>query len=267
MNLTGTTQALELETGSALSTDVVVSWSDIDKTGATAVTPGSSQANVSTATTTVIVAAPAASVYRVITSVAIVNRGGAQQAVVVKKDVAGTEYHVARATLETGESLTYEDGAGWTRRTADGQAKLNTSGLDGAPGATGAPGVGVTGEAVLDFGAFPGASDAAVVITGQAAITADSTVEAWLRMEATADHTADEHRVESLAVTAGSIVPGTGFTVYGRNTSEVYPSPQPLALDRRVGGIAGPASSVPRPSLAGQGTRISGRWTVTWRWS
>lgn len=147
------------------------------------------------------------------------------------------------------------------------EGRPGRDGRDGAPGATGAPGVGVTGEAVLDFGAFPGASDAAVVITGQAAITADSTVEAWLRMEATADHTADEHRVESLAVTAGSIVPGTGFTVYGRNTSEVYPSPQPLALDRRVGGIAGPASSVPRPSLAGQGTRISGRWTVTWRWS
>jgi hypothetical protein len=72
-----------------------------------------------------------------------------------------------------------------------------------------------TGTATLDFGAFPGASDASVAVTGQGAIVAGSLVEAWVRPVDTADHTADEHRIESLKVIADTIVAGTGFTIYG----------------------------------------------------
>ncbi len=75
--------------------------------------------------------------------------------------------------------------------------------------------MGATGTALLDFGAFPGASDAAVVVTGQTGIVSGSYVEAWLRPEATADHSADEHWVEAIKVVAGNIVAGTGFTIYG----------------------------------------------------
>ena len=75
------------------------------------------------------------------------------------------------------------------------------------------------GTATLDFGAFPGASDATVVVTGQAGIGAGSLVEAWLIPVATADHSADEHLVETLKVQAGSIVAGTGFTIRGVNPS------------------------------------------------
>ena len=53
--------------------------------------------------------------------------------------------------------------------------------------------MGAQGTAVLDFGAFPGKSDASVAVTGQAAIVAGSLVEAWIRPVDTADHTADEH--------------------------------------------------------------------------
>lgn len=75
--------------------------------------------------------------------------------------------------------------------------------------------MGAQGTVTLDFGAFPGASDVTVAVTGQAAILAGSLVEAWVFPAATTDHSADEHLVETLDVYAGNIVAGTGFTVYG----------------------------------------------------
>jgi hypothetical protein len=98
------------------------------------------------------------------------------------------------------------------------------------------------GTATLDFGAFPGKSDASVVVTGQADIVSGSLVEAWIRLEATSDHTADEHLLETLKVSAGNIVAGTGFTIYGINTSQ----------------LSGPNDN---------GTRIYGQWTVAWAWA
>lgn len=76
--------------------------------------------------------------------------------------------------------------------------------------------MGAQGIATLDFGAFPGASDATVAVTGQAGIVAGSLIEAWIRPEATADHSVDEHRVEEIQVVADTIVAGTGFTIFGR---------------------------------------------------
>ena len=91
-----------------------------------------------------------------------------------------------------------------------------------------------TGNATLDFGAFPGSSDTSVAVTGQTGITTSSFVEAWLVPTATADHSADEHIVETIKVIAGNIVNGTGFTIYGVNT--------------------------------GDNSRIYGSWSVSWVW-
>jgi len=78
------------------------------------------------------------------------------------------------------------------------------------------------GTAVLDFGAFPGAADASVVVTGQAGITAGSLVEAWVSLaSATTDHSIDEHLLETIKVSAGNIVAGVGFTIYGVNTNPI----------------------------------------------
>lgn len=120
-----------------------------------------------------------------------------------------------------------------------------------------------TGTAVLDFGAFPGSSHASVAVTGQAAIVAGSLVEAWIRAEATADHTADEHMMETLKVFAADIVGGTGFTIHGLNTSQLN---EPL---RAPAIKTGPTASInnPEPSVGGIGTRIWGRWTVAWAWA
>ncbi len=110
-----------------------------------------------------------------------------------------------------------------------------------------------TGTAILDFGAFPGQSDAAVVITGQAGIVAGSLVEAWIRPVATADHSADEHMVETIKVFACEIVAGTGFTIRGFNTDK--------AFEDRLYRV--PARGRP---IRKSGTRIWGQWTVAWVW-
>ena len=104
-----------------------------------------------------------------------------------------------------------------------------------------------TGTATIDFGAFPGKSDGSIVVIGQAAILAGSFVEAWLRPVVTADHSADEHMVETLKVVAGDIVAATGFTIYGFNTNQIHEPDEPKFS-------------------GGRGTRIYGLWTIAWAW-
>jgi hypothetical protein len=121
-----------------------------------------------------------------------------------------------------------------------------------------------TGSVIIDFGAFPGGSDASVVVTGQTAILASSLVEAFLSPAATADHSADEHLVETLNVMAGNVVPGVGFTIYAVNTSQLN---EPVTPGSVAGGGPGQVGSLnTMPSQGGQGTRIYGKWNVGWAW-
>lgn len=124
-----------------------------------------------------------------------------------------------------------------------------------------------TGTALLDFGSFPGASDASIVITGQAGILSNSFVEAWIFPADTVDHSADEHLVETIKVMAGNIVAGTGFTIYGINTNQIN---EPLEF----GGISGFRSAAAtvygsdtQNSVGGMGTRIYGKWNIGWVWT
>jgi hypothetical protein len=126
--------------------------------------------------------------------------------------------------------------------------------------------VGAQGQTTIDFGAFPGASDASVVITGQTGILASSLVEAWLRPEATADHSADEHVVETLRVVAGNVVAGVGFTIYGVNTNTLNEPLTPAGVSR-FRSTTTTTYGHTMPSIGGQGTRISGRFTVAWVWN
>jgi len=118
------------------------------------------------------------------------------------------------------------------------------------------------GTVTLDFGAFPGASDAAVVVTGQAGIVSGSRVEAWLRIADTADHSADEHVVETIKVAAGTIVAGVGFTVQGVNTGTLS---EPLTRPGAGFTVGGRAAEV-GASIGGMGTRLYGTWLVDWVW-
>ena len=122
----------------------------------------------------------------------------------------------------------------------------------------------------MDFGVFPGVSDASVAVTGQAAIVAGSLVEAWIRPEATADHSADEHMLETLKVFAANIVAGTGFTIYGFNTSELNEHEPPQFLTNQGQAIVGSprqAGHWPATYSEGKGTRIWGTWSIAWAWN
>ncbi len=126
--------------------------------------------------------------------------------------------------------------------------------------------MGATGKTTLDFGAFPGKSDTSVAVTGQASIVAGSMIEAWIRPEATIDHTADEHLVETLKVIAGNIVAGTGFTIYGFNTNQINEPLEPLRV-APFRTAAAPVYGYVAPSQGGQGTRLYGQWAVAWAWN
>jgi hypothetical protein len=126
--------------------------------------------------------------------------------------------------------------------------------------------MGAQGTTTVNFGAFPGSSDTSVTITGQASILAGSLVEAWLFPATTADHSPDEHMVESIKVMAGNVVAGTGFTIYAVNTSTLN---EPLGK-AGVAGFRAAATSVfgyGGESTGGQGTLIYGTWSVGWVWN
>jgi hypothetical protein len=127
--------------------------------------------------------------------------------------------------------------------------------------------VGAQGTATIDFGAFPGKTDASVDVTGQAAIVAGSLVEAWIRPVATADHTADEHMVDTIKVFAGNIVAGTGFTIYGFVDSEITEPLEPTGVAAfRPGGL-GLLLGYSPPSAGGKGMRLYGVWQLAWVWN
>ena len=117
-------------------------------------------------------------------------------------------------------------------------AKVATAGGGGAG----------TGE--IDFGAFPGNPEASLVIIGQAGIVAGSSVTAWIVAKDTADHSADEHRIDPPRLACGNIVPGLGFTIYG------LPLIEPIIGQRLFGGQI----ITSKPSLP------YGRWSLAWRW-
>jgi hypothetical protein len=112
------------------------------------------------------------------------------------------------------------------------------------------------GTTIINFGSFPGASDATVTVTGQTPITAGALVEAWIMPAATADHSADEHMVETIAVVAGNVVAGVGFTIYGINIGTLNEFPLGwLSSGQQMMAIG-----------AGGGMRLYGQWTVAWAW-
>jgi hypothetical protein len=129
--------------------------------------------------------------------------------------------------------------------------------------------MGAQGTATLDFGAFPGKSDASVTVTGLTGIQPTSLVEAWLHPAATADHSADEHLVESIKVMArpDTIVTDSSFRIDGVNTSEVN---EPLDKGPAVNPLRQVLTSGatdPVPYRGGKATRIYGQWTVAWVWN
>lgn len=113
--------------------------------------------------------------------------------------------------------------------------------------------MGNSGSAIIDFGAFPGQSDTSIVILDPDIVTG-SLVEAWILPTTTADHSPDEHVVESIAVYAdqSSIIANTSFVIKAVNKSQLDDSLVP--------------SGDPGNRVGGEGTKIYGKFQVGWVW-
>jgi len=111
--------------------------------------------------------------------------------------------------------------------------------------------MGASGTTTLDFGVFPGSSHATVDVTGQTGFVTTSEVEAWIQPVATPDHSADEHKVETIKVVASYKVDGT-ITIDAFNTSQLN---EP---------VFGPSA---QNWQGGKGTRLYGVWNVAWAWN
>lgn len=176
-----------------------------------------------------------------------------------------------------GYSTIQDEGSSLTQRTTmdfvgagvvvtDTGAKTQVSISGGGAGST------ASGTATLDFGVFPGASDASVAVTGQASIVSGSEVWCWVAPVATSDHTADEHIFETLQVYAGNIVAGTGFTIYGKNTNQLNEPLTEYGQGRNhlstgtAAANTGQGANTHRQSVGGIGTRLFGQWTIGWAW-
>jgi hypothetical protein len=72
--------------------------------------------------------------------------------------------------------------------------------------------VGAQGSTTVDLGVYPGTGTVKKAVA-DAAVGATSLAEAWIIPVATADHTADEHTLENLMVTAEA-VNGVGINIY-----------------------------------------------------
>lgn len=130
VTLDATTESLEVATSSTSSTDYVVSYVD---NASGALTPGSAHGNITTATTTTVLAAPAASTQRAVTAVSVCNVGAAAQALTVKHDTSGTERTLARASIGAGECLRADNNGAWTVATVTGLVRTvdSTAGFGG----------------------------------------------------------------------------------------------------------------------------------------
>ncbi len=125
--------------------------------------------------------------------------------------------------------------------------------------------MGATGSTTVDFGAFPGKTDATVAITGQTAILSGSLVAAWIMPKATADHSIDEHWVDPPVVYAGNVSAGTGFTIYAIVPGYAVPPDAYVPAD--ANNVTGGTLALQNRPRIDTMPRLYGLWTVAWCWN
>lgn len=111
LNLALTTDKLQLTTSAAVTVDVHTSFADLS---GTTVTPGKQNTAITTAATTDIVAAPAASTVRNVKTINIRNKHATSSVdvtVIFMQNITAFELH--KVTLKAGEVLKYVEGNGW----------------------------------------------------------------------------------------------------------------------------------------------------------
>lgn len=124
VTLDATTETLEITTSSTSAIDYTVSYTN---NASGTITPGSSHGQITTATTTSVLAAPAASEQRAVTALSACNVGAASNVITVKHDTSGTERVVTRASLAASECLQADNSGSWQVINSAGTPKLATS--------------------------------------------------------------------------------------------------------------------------------------------
>lgn len=118
INLINTSSKIQVITGSAVNVDVSASW--LDHT-TLAVTPGGLLTKISTAATTDVVSAPAASTVRNVKSLYITNIHAASSVVVTVQHTDGTNVALLwTGTLLAKEQLSFTDVGGFLKNSANG---------------------------------------------------------------------------------------------------------------------------------------------------
>jgi hypothetical protein len=125
--LSATTDKIQVITDAARTVDVHATYVDLSTAGAA--TPGRQNTAISTATTTDIVSAPAASTYRNIKFLTIRNKDASTVTVTVQYNANGTLTELVKMVLTTGEELHFIEGDGWQHFNVSGA--LVTTGQGG----------------------------------------------------------------------------------------------------------------------------------------
>lgn len=131
--LEGATDALEVVTSTAASTDYQVSWSNVTATALT--TPGTTKGNIASATTTTVLAAPSASNFRHVRNLVLRNASTTtSNLVTVQVDVSATNRVLYQASLAPGETLGMDETGKFTIYGSSGMERslrAETSGVNG----------------------------------------------------------------------------------------------------------------------------------------
>lgn len=121
--LKATTESLILTTSSTADIDFQVNYADLVL--ATGGTPGTQEGKITTATSTDIVSAPAASTYRLIKSISIKNiNTTTSNTITIVKDISATTYELFETQLGPNEQLNYTEEKGWELRDRNGKLKV-----------------------------------------------------------------------------------------------------------------------------------------------
>lgn len=121
--LSATADIIRVVTASANAVHVHASWVDNQVATATPYTPGRTNTSIASAATTTVLASPAASTQRQLKKLIISSAGGTGNTVTVQFFDGSAAYQIISVTLAFGETLEYEDLAGWLVHDATGALK------------------------------------------------------------------------------------------------------------------------------------------------
>lgn len=126
LSLDTTSKTIRIELGGAVTTNQLnysASWADLTTT---TFTPGTTETVSNSLTPVTLVSAPASLVQRRVQAIVIYNKDTVAASILVELKVSSTAYVIFGCTLQSKETLIYEDGKGWQILTTAGKLKTKT---------------------------------------------------------------------------------------------------------------------------------------------